>query len=93
MFSLSPDIIYNLSKKRLNTLLRWSLSYKDNDGVENYIIEKILENKDTLNELRKDNEIEYKYGDGKLPIILKVAENTRLNIMDGGYSSTVTGKK
>jgi len=59
LFSLSPDIIYNLSKKRLNTLLRWSLSYKDNDGVENYIIEKILENKDILNELRKDNEIEY----------------------------------
>ena len=40
----------------------------------------------------KDNGIEYKYGDGKIPITLNVAQNTELNIIDGGYSSAVTGK-
>lgn len=59
LFNLKSNILFNLSKKRLNILLRWMLNYKHNDRIENYIIEKILDEKETLKELKKNNVEEY----------------------------------
>lgn len=68
---------------------------EDNDYEDSYEINQYIEDNcefrsdfDNIQKEVKDNEIEYKYGDGKLPITLKIPENTRLNIIDGGYSST-----
>ena len=87
----------NIPGYTLRCVLEENSYYYDNDSYEmNQFIEDNCEFRSDFENIEKkvkDNEIEYKYGDGKLPIILKVAENTRLNIMDGGYSSTVTGKK
>lgn len=59
LIKLDSDIIYSLSKKQLNTLIKWSIRYKENDEIENYIIEKILYNKDELLDLKKNNVTEY----------------------------------
>lgn len=43
---LNTDLILCISKKKLNSLVRWIINYKNNDKVENWIIEKLIEKKE-----------------------------------------------
>lgn len=80
----------NISGYTLSCVLKDS-SYQDEDSYEGKeFIESNCEFRSDFENIEKEvkaQEIQYKYGDGKLPIVLRVTESTKLNIIDGGYSS------
>ena len=48
ILELDTDLILGISKKKLNSLVRWIINYKNNDKVENWIIERLIEKKEEV---------------------------------------------
>ena len=51
VLKLDNKTISEISKTKLNALVRWRINYNNNDKIENWIIERIIERKD---EIKKD---------------------------------------
>ena len=92
--TISLTLPSNLSGYTLRCVLKDN-NYENEDSYEvSEFIENNCEIRSDFENIEKEakaQEIQYKYGDGKLPIILKVTEDAKLNIIDGGYSSAVKG--
>lgn len=47
---LDNKVISEISKSKLNSLVRWRINYEHNDKIENWIIERILDRKEEIKE-------------------------------------------